>query len=81
MARQAADQAAQTVAAVGKELATAISEAVGSAKAAQGEAELTQTLAAARETFSILASALRDNQLEDRLECELRSDSFRRLVH
>ncbi|MCP3691098.1 MAG: hypothetical protein GY917_02785, partial [Planctomycetaceae bacterium] len=49
--------------------------------AAQGEAELTQTLNAARETFSILASALRDNQFEDRLECELRSDSFRRLVH
>ncbi len=49
--------------------------------AAQGEAELTQTLNAARETFSILVSALRDNQLEDRLECELRSDSFRRLVH
>ena len=49
--------------------------------AAQGEAELTQTLAAARETFGLLATAQNENRLDQLLECELRSDSFRRLVH
>ena len=49
--------------------------------AAQGEAELTQTVTAARETFGLLADAFRGNRLDQLLECELRSDSFRRLVH
>ncbi|MEO2023928.1 MAG: hypothetical protein ABGX05_19045, partial [Pirellulaceae bacterium] len=49
--------------------------------AAQGDSELKQTVDAAQETFTIMAAALHSNQLEDHLECDLRSDSFRRLVH
>jgi glutamate-1-semialdehyde 2,1-aminomutase len=47
---------------------------------AQGEAELEQTAAAARETFALLAEAIEAGALERLLECEVRSDSFRRMV-
>jgi glutamate-1-semialdehyde 2,1-aminomutase len=47
---------------------------------AQGEAELDQTEKAARETFARLAEGLRASTLESMLECELRQDSFQRLV-
>ncbi|HUY92641.1 MAG TPA: aminotransferase class III-fold pyridoxal phosphate-dependent enzyme [Pirellulales bacterium] len=48
--------------------------------AAQGPAELEQTVAAARETFALLAEALAAGRLETLLECEPRQESFRRLV-
>jgi glutamate-1-semialdehyde 2,1-aminomutase len=48
--------------------------------AAQGPAEIEQTVAAARETFAIIAAGLADNRIDDLLECELQQDSFRRLV-
>lgn len=48
--------------------------------AAQGEAELEQTMAAARETFTLLAEAVACGNIDDLLECELREDVFRRLV-
>lgn len=48
--------------------------------AAQGEAEIEQTVDAARETFQIIGQGLDDGQLDSLLECELRTDSFRRLV-
>ena len=48
--------------------------------AAQGEAELEQTAAAARETFAILAEGLANGNLETLLECEPQQEAFRRLV-
>lgn len=48
--------------------------------AAQGDAEVEQTLLAARETFLILADGLERNAVESLLECEVRVDAFRRLV-
>jgi glutamate-1-semialdehyde 2,1-aminomutase len=48
--------------------------------AAQGEAELEQTAAAARETFAILAEGLAEGKLESLLECEPQQEAFRRLV-
>jgi glutamate-1-semialdehyde aminotransferase len=48
--------------------------------AAQGPAELEQTIAAARDTFALLAEALGRRRLETLLECEPRQESFRRLV-
>ncbi len=48
--------------------------------AAQGPAELEQTLAAARETFDLLAQALDRQDLDERLECPVGQDAFRRLV-
>ncbi len=48
--------------------------------AAQGEAELEQTVAAARETFVILRDALRRDALDAALECPLQDEPFRRLV-
>ena len=48
--------------------------------AAQGPADLEQTIAAARETFTLLADALSSRRLESLLECEPRQESFRRLV-
>jgi glutamate-1-semialdehyde aminotransferase len=48
--------------------------------AAQGPAEIEQTVNAARETFTILANALDDNNVEELLECETQQESFRRLV-
>ena len=48
--------------------------------AAQGPGELEQTVAAARETFALLAEGLASGKLNELLECELRQESFRRLV-
>jgi glutamate-1-semialdehyde 2,1-aminomutase len=48
--------------------------------AAQGDAELEQTVAAARETFQIIAAAIEKNTLEQTLECAPQQDYFRRLV-
>ncbi|MBX3436223.1 MAG: aminotransferase class III-fold pyridoxal phosphate-dependent enzyme [Planctomycetaceae bacterium] len=48
--------------------------------AAQGEAEIEQTVAAARETFTIIARGLACGNVDDLLECELKEDVFRRLV-
>jgi glutamate-1-semialdehyde 2,1-aminomutase len=48
--------------------------------AAQGEAELAQTTAAARETFTILHDALAAGTVAERLECAVQQDAFRRLV-
>jgi glutamate-1-semialdehyde 2,1-aminomutase len=48
--------------------------------AAQGDAELDQTAAAAEETFSILAQSLERGTLEDLLECQPQQEAFRRLV-
>jgi glutamate-1-semialdehyde aminotransferase len=46
----------------------------------QGEEEIAQTEAAARETFALLAEGLHRGTLDRMLECDLRQDSFRRLV-
>jgi glutamate-1-semialdehyde 2,1-aminomutase len=46
----------------------------------QGAGEIEQTEAAARETFALLAEGLHRRALDRMLECELRQDSFRRLV-
>ncbi len=48
--------------------------------AAQGDAEIEQTLAAARETFQIITDALACGKIDDLLECELKEDVFRRRV-
>jgi len=48
---------------------------------AQGEAELTQTCQAAHETFRIIRDALDTNTVEQKLECPVQQDAFRRLVH
>lgn len=48
--------------------------------AAQGPAEVEQTIDAARETFTILAEAIAEDRVDALLECELRQDAFRRLV-
>lgn len=48
--------------------------------AAQGEAELTETLTAARETFTIIRDALANGGVEQKLECAVQQDAFRRLV-
>ncbi|WP_156514706.1 aspartate aminotransferase family protein [Planctomyces sp. SH-PL14] len=48
--------------------------------AAQGDAELDQTAAAARETFSLIRDALDSGTLPSRLECDPQQDAFRRLV-
>ncbi|MBP86252.1 MAG: aminotransferase class III [Planctomycetaceae bacterium] len=48
--------------------------------AAQGDAELDQTVAATRETFEIIAQGLDDDSIDTLLACEARTDSFRRLV-
>jgi len=48
--------------------------------AAQGEAELEQTVAAVRATFGIIREGLDTNTVEQRLECEMQQDAFRRLV-
>jgi glutamate-1-semialdehyde 2,1-aminomutase len=47
---------------------------------AQGSLELDQTEAAARETFALLREGWSSGTLEQMLECELRQESFRRLV-
>jgi glutamate-1-semialdehyde aminotransferase len=48
---------------------------------AQGAAEVDQTVAAAGETFAILAEGLAAGRLHELLECDPRQESFRRLVH
>jgi glutamate-1-semialdehyde aminotransferase len=48
--------------------------------AAQGPAELEQTAAAARETFTLLAQGLERGTLDRLLECDLQQEAFRRLV-
>jgi glutamate-1-semialdehyde 2,1-aminomutase len=48
--------------------------------AAQGDAELTPTLAAARDTFGIIREALETHTVAARLECATQQDAFRRLV-
>jgi len=47
---------------------------------AQGTAELDQTEQAARETFGIIRDGLDSGRLADLLECDVRQESFRRLV-
>ena len=49
--------------------------------ASQGDAEITQTLEAARETFTILADGLNENRIDDLLECVPKQEYFQRLVH
>jgi glutamate-1-semialdehyde 2,1-aminomutase len=48
--------------------------------AAQGDAEIEQTVAAAGETFAIIADGLNRGAVDDLLECDPRRDSFQRLV-
>ena len=48
--------------------------------AAQGEPELEQTVAAARDVFTIIRDGLATNTVERRLECAVQQDAFRRLV-
>ena len=49
--------------------------------ASQGESEISQTLEAARETFTILAQGLNENRIDDLLECVPKQEFFQRLVH
>lgn len=48
--------------------------------AAQGEAEVEQTVDAARATLFIIREALENGTVDDQLECPPRGDAFRRLV-
>ncbi|MEZ6054273.1 MAG: aminotransferase class III-fold pyridoxal phosphate-dependent enzyme [Planctomycetaceae bacterium] len=48
--------------------------------AAQGPAEVKQTVEAARDVFAIITDALVKGDVKQRLECELKQDVFRRLV-
>jgi len=48
--------------------------------AAQGDAELSETIDAAREAFAVIARGLQSGKLDELLECEPSRDSFRRLV-
>ncbi|MCA9077915.1 MAG: aminotransferase class III-fold pyridoxal phosphate-dependent enzyme [Planctomycetaceae bacterium] len=48
--------------------------------AAQGPAEVEQTVKAARDVFAIITDALQQGDVKQRLECELKEDVFRRLV-
>lgn len=48
---------------------------------AQGPSEIEQTVNAARETFAIMEQGLRTGNIDSLLECDLRQDAFRRLVH
>lgn len=48
--------------------------------AAQGSAEIDQTLSAAAETFAILAKAVAENAVDAALECDPSIEPFRRLV-
>jgi glutamate-1-semialdehyde 2,1-aminomutase len=48
--------------------------------AAQGEAELEQTVAAAREVFTIIRDGLATGTLNEIVECPPQHDAFRRLV-
>lgn len=48
--------------------------------AAQGEPELSHTIDAARETFGIIGNALETGTVEQKLECPVQQDAFRRLI-
>jgi len=48
--------------------------------AAQNSVDIDQTVAAAKETFEIMANGIHDNRIDDLLECEVITDSFQRLV-
>jgi len=48
--------------------------------AAQGSAEIDQTVKAAHEVFALLAAALDGGNVDDLLECDTQQESFRRLV-
>jgi len=48
--------------------------------AAQGDAELSQTLAAAEATFGVIREGLDTGRVPERLECDPQQDAFRRLV-
>lgn len=48
--------------------------------AAQGPAELDQTVAAARATFGLMANGLQMGTIDRMIECDLQQDAFRRLV-
>ena len=48
--------------------------------AAQGQAEIEQTAAAAKEVFTLLKVGLDSRRLDALLECDLAQDAFRRLV-
>ena len=48
--------------------------------AAQGDAELKQTADAARDAFTIIRDAMASGTVEQRLECLVQQDAFRRLV-
>ena len=48
--------------------------------ASQRQPELEQTIGAARESFTIIRDALASNTVEQKLECEVQQDAFRRLV-
>ena len=45
-----------------------------------GEEEIAETIAAAEQVFACLANGLADDTLDQLIECELKTDSFRRLV-
>ncbi|MBT7254733.1 MAG: aminotransferase class III-fold pyridoxal phosphate-dependent enzyme [Planctomycetaceae bacterium] len=45
-----------------------------------GEEEISETIAAAEQVFARLANGLADDALDQLIECELKTDSFRRLV-
>lgn len=49
--------------------------------AAQGPAEVEQTVDAARETFTIIAAGLADGRIDALLECGTQQEYFRRLVN
>jgi len=48
--------------------------------AAQGPAEIEQTVTAAHEVFALLQEGWRTGTLDRLLECDLQQDAFRRLV-
>jgi glutamate-1-semialdehyde 2,1-aminomutase len=48
--------------------------------AAQGQAEVDQTVSAAREVFTLIRHGLDQNCIDRLLECDLTQDAFRRLV-
>jgi glutamate-1-semialdehyde 2,1-aminomutase len=48
--------------------------------ASQGEAEIEQTVHAARETFALIDAGLENGRIDELLECKVSEDSFRRLV-
>ena len=45
-----------------------------------GTAEITETITAVEQVFPRLANGLADDALDQLIECELKTDSFRRLV-